>query len=299
MRSLFSLALLVFFLTGCGMFATQREVAFDITDPDAVVDEEAFDAAFSAAEEAWEDRGNVESLEAAITGYQEALEYAADPDLRRQLLERLSRATYLLGDGFLRDDEARQKEVYNESIEYGERCMSLDPAFREEVNAGADADEAIHLLGEEYAGCIYWAALSLGKWATLEGFATRVAQRDRIVNYITAVTELAPEYYYGGADRYWGAYYAILPGFMGKDLDKAAQHFQQALEYEPAYLGTKVTMAERLATEKNDREMYIQLLQEVIDADPTGLPEIEVENRIEQIKAQEMLEDVDRVLPAD
>jgi hypothetical protein len=84
-----------------------------------------------------------------------------------------------------------------------------------------------------------------------------------------------------------------MPGFMGKDLKKSEALFTKSLAIAPNYFGTKVLMAERLATEIPDRAMYQRLLREVIAADPAVEPAIAPENRIEQIKAQELLAQID------
>jgi hypothetical protein len=175
--------------------------------------------------------------------------------------------------------------------------MALSPEFKAKVDSGVKADKAVDVLSKEYTGCIYWAAASLGKWATLKGFATRVANKDRIKNWVDTVTKLDTAYFYGAPDRYWGAYYAILPGFMGKDLTKSEAHFKKSMEIAPAYLGTKVLMAERLATEKSDRAMFKTLLEEVINANPEADPDFTPENRQEQAKAKELLAKIDEIIP--
>lgn len=295
MRKISALLVLMFTLSACSLFATKRDAGYDVSADDATEyagGDERFAEVLGEAELAWTGRADIDSLRASVELYNEALALAPR-DQRLPVVEQAARATYLLADGYMSGDPAAQKKMYHEAIALGERCMSLDPEFRQAVRDGARPDDAAGDLGRDYAGCMYWTAAALGKWAAMEGFATRVANRDRIVALVERVTELDREYFFGGPDRYWGAYFAIIPGFMGRDLDKSEEHFRRSLEIAPNFLGTKVLMAEQLATARRDREMYTSLLTEVLAADPAIDPEIEAENRIEQAKARRLLDQVD------
>lgn len=309
MRKWIGVLALVPMLTACSMFAAERESSYEQAPapaPSQSAESAAAGAtapaeaaasaatARAAADAAFENRDDRAQLEQAIGDYEKAL--AGSPN-DVTLYERLARATYFLADAHLRAEPVKQEEIYNKSIEWGERCMALDANFKAKVEGGTKPDQAAKGLSKEYAGCIYWAAAALGKWATIKGFATRVANKDRIKNWVDTVTLLDPTYFYGAPDRYWGAYYAILPGFMGKDLNKSEEHFKKSLAIAPNYLGTKVLMAERLATERSDRALFKALLEEVINADPNVQPEIAPENKVEQVKAKELLAQIDEKVP--
>lgn len=299
MRKWLALVVLVPMLTGCSLFAAKRDSGFEEAQPAASAGEQPAAGAAEAADRqaadaAWANRDDKAQLVNAIALYEKAVQQNPG-DIA--LYERLARANYFLADAHLRADAAKQEEVFNKSIEWGERCMGLNAAFKAKVEGGAKAENAVDALPKEYAGCIYWAAASLGKWASIKGFATRVANKDRIKSWVDAVTKLEPAYYHGAPDRYWGAYYAILPGFMGKDLKKSEDYFKKSIAIAPTYLGTKVLMAERLATEKSDRALFKALLEEVINADPNADPDFTPENKQEQIKARELLAQIDEKVP--
>lgn len=283
-------------VAGCSLFAANRDAAYDQAPAPSAAPAPAEAAADPRkdADEAFARRDDRAALEKALAGY-EALLTAAPASLELHVL--LARGYYFLGDAHLRADRDAQEAAYNKAMAWGERCMALDAGFKAKVAAGTKPDEAARSLSKEYAGCIYWAAAALGKWASLKGFATRVANKDRIKNWIETVTALEPGYFYGAPDRFWGALYAIMPGFMGKDLVKSEALFTKSLAAAPHYFGTKVLMAERLATEKSDRAMYRRLLEEVIAADPEVDPQIAPENRAEQIKAKELLAQIDEKVP--
>ncbi len=299
MRKILLVAGLVPALTACSLFATKRDAGFEQLDAPAAeaTDEGRLSETLSAADEKWAGRQDRATLEAAIKLYEEALGYTNDGVKRREIMERIARGTYFLADGLTRNDPAKQKELYNLATTWGERCMAIDPQFKAKVDAGERTEEAVKVLGKEYAGCVYWAASGLGKWAKMEGFATQVSNKDRIKNFVEVVTEKDRNYFYGGPDRYWGAYYSIIPGFMGKDLTKSAEYFEASMKISPDYLGTKVLMADTLANQKDDRQLFETLLKAVIEADPAANAEIEPENRIEQEKARELLSRIDELYP--
>ena len=102
--------------------------------------------------------------------------------------------------------------------------------------------------------------------------------------------ECDPNYSYAAPDRYWGAYYAIAPSFAGGDLDKSEKHFKKSILAAPGYLATKVLYAQYYATKRQDSALFETLLNEVISADATAIPELTPENKAEQAKARKLLE---------
>jgi predicted anti-sigma-YlaC factor YlaD len=106
---------------------------------------------------------------------------------------------------------------------------------------------------------------------------------------MTRVLELDPNFYHGGPHRYFGAFYAVAPDFAGGDLAKSREHYDKSLEIAPYFLGTKILMAENLATKLDDEQMFDKLLEEVLAADlSTVPPEILPEMTAEQEKAREL-----------
>lgn len=299
MRKLLLALVLVPMVSACSMFAASRDTAYDETPAGTTAAPAPATGAteltaLARAEAAFAKRDDMKSLAESIVHYEEAVRLDSQ---NLGLYEILARANYFLADAHLRDQQEKQEAAYNKAIEWGERCMGLNPAFKAKLDAGSKAEDSFDVLPKEYTGCLYWSAAALGKWATLKGFATRVANKGRIAKLVERVTVLDPTYFYGAPDRYWGAYYAILPGFMGKDLNKSEAHFKKSLEIAPNYFGTKVLVAERLATERQDRAMFKKNLDEVIAADPNIDPAIAPENKVEQLKAKELLAQIDEKVP--
>ncbi len=137
--------------------------------------------------------------------------------------------------------------------------------------------------------CVLWTATAIGRWSRLEGPAATLAHVAIVKAYITRVEDLDADFYYHAADRYWGAYYAAIPSFAGKDLDKSKEHFDRAIEEAPGFVGTKVLLAEFWAVEEKDKATFEKSLGDVLAADENALPEIRPEVIAEKKKAEALL----------
>ncbi len=241
---------------------------------------------YSEGLELWGARDDAAKLEAALAKFEAA--YTADPTNRDAAIL-LTRGWYFWGD-VKTDDPEKKLEAWDKAVQWGGRCMAVNTDFSDLMSKGNETERtAIRVMKAEDAGCLYWAASALGKWAKLKGFATLLKHKDTAKAYVTKVAELDADYFYAGPDRYFGAVYAVAPSFAGGDLTKAAERFDQSIEKEPNYLGTKVLKAAYLATKQQDEALFEKLLNEVIAADADAIPELGPENRAEQKKAKDLL----------
>ncbi len=249
----------------------------------------------AAAEAAWQARDQRASLEKAIALWEKLT--AEHPD-DAALWVHLARGYYLLADAYMRlagEDDA-MLATFEKGVQAGEHAMlASSPEFAQKVKAGEKVEEAVKLIPKDGQAAIYWYATNLGKFAVTKGFTTTLFYKDRIFAVMQQVLKLDENFFYGAPHRYFGAFYAKAPSFAGGDLDKSKEHFEKGLAIEPHYLGTKVLMAEYYATKRGDREMFTKLLNEVLAADPTQLPDITAEQKLEQEKAKQMLARTDEL----
>lgn len=239
---------------------------------------------------AWAGRTSPDKIKEAIGHWEKAV--AANPgDLAT--LTKLTRAHYFLADGYLRGEDNMDAylETMDKGVSWGEKALKASsPEFAEAAKEKGKLYEKVKLIGKEGVPAMYWYAACLGKWARASSFADLVANKDMVKATMDHVYALDKAYYYNGADRYFGAYYAIAPKAFGGDLGKSKEHFEASMSAYPEFIGTKVLKADAYACHKKveDEQMYEQLLAEVIAADPKAIPEIEPEALVEQAKAKEM-----------
>lgn len=269
----------------------QPETAGTQAAPEVAPPQEASFA--EQADAAWTKRDERVSAEQAIALWENALE--TDPT-NAEMLTRLARACYYVGDGFLRlasEDDA-MLALFEKGVAAGERAMmALSEPFTAAVQAGTKVEEAIASIPPEGQAALYWYATNLGKFAIAKGFTTTLFYKDRIVAVMNRVLSIDETFFYGAPHRYFGVFYAKAPAFAGGDMEKSKEHFERALQLSSDYLGTKVLYAEFYATKTEDKELFTQLLNEVQAADPAVLPELVPEQQAEQQKAEFLLAQID------
>lgn len=249
-------------------------------------DSTAFETLKAEADELWAKRGETASLEAALAKYE--LAYNANPT-DRETAARLTRGWYFLGDAH-RSEKDPKNEAFDTAVSWGKRCLAINEDFKARLEKGdAKEVEVVESLVAEDVPCMYWTSSALGKWAKLNGILTSLKHIDTVKGYMGRIGDLQPDFYYHGPDRYWGAYYSLIPSFSGRDLDKSKSHYDTSIAGSPAYLGTQVLVADTWAVNSQDKATYVRMLQAVIDADPGDDPNIGPENRAEQAKAKRLL----------
>lgn len=284
-RFLSIISVIILFEFGC---AAKRQAGWKI---EIEKGEGNVQALLEKADSLWEQRGEQAKLESAIKAYEEVI--AVDPN-NLEVLTKLSRAYYLLADGYLEGgDVEKQLETYNKGAQYGEMAMALDPEFKKRVEAGAKVEDAISVLDINYIGAIYWSASNLGKWAKKKGFLTLLKYKDKARKMVQRVLEMDEKYFYGAPHRYFGAYYALAPSFAGGDLKKSEEHFNKSLEIAPDYIGTWVLKADTLDVKLQDKELYKKDLEKALSIPSESIPDIIPEQNAEKRKARLFLDDID------
>lgn len=284
MARLLSLVLLV----GCGKQIGTYEVVTAAPAADAA-SAGSFDAIKAEADALWDERSDAAKLRAALAKYEQA--YALNPT-NRDVAGRLLRGWYFLGDGHETEKDAKL-QVWSTSIEWGKKCLAINTEFTGLLAKG-DEDEAsaARAFVKDDVPCLYWTSSALGKWAKLTGLTTTLKHLPTVKAYMTRTGELDPTYYYNGPDRYWGAYYAVLPSFAGQDLNKSKEYFDKAIAAQPQFLGHYVLLAENWATKTQNKAEFEKQLNWVVAQDPAAIPEIKAEMEAEQRKAKQLLADI-------
>jgi len=239
----------------------------------------------------WAKRTDAEEIRKAIALWNKAVE--ADPKDAESLVN-LTHAYYFLADGYLRGDDEAYLSTLDQGVSYGERAlMAISPEFEKRMRGGDKLEEAIESIGVDGVGALYWYATNLGKWAKKKGFAVLLGQKDKVKAIMERCLKLDATFFHGAPDRYFGAFYAIAPGFAGGDLDASEKHYATSLELAPYYLGTRVLMAENLSVKRQNRELFEEQLKIVLDADENAVPELRPESLVEKAKAKELQQKAD------
>ena len=281
---------------GCG---ESRQGAWDTTPTasNGAVEQSStshHDELVAAGEAAWAQRDELAQVDTAIQQFQAAVE--AEPGDHESWVK-LSRALYFKSDCHLRFQDGAD-EQFLASFEQGTQAaehalVALSADFGERMRAGTRIEEAVDTLDASAVPALYWRSSNLGKWASAKGFATLLSYKDEIRAIMQRCLDLDPTYNHYGPDRYFGVFYGRAPSFAGGDLEQSREHFETSMEHEPNYFATHVLMAQDYAIKAQDRALFDQQLQWVLSHDPESMPELAPENRCEQRKARELLENAD------
>lgn len=291
------------FAVGCGTASDYVAPITDIDERLAATETGDFAALLAEAESHWANRTEQAEVEAAIAAWERALHVETPGNRRADLypvLVHLSRAYYLLADGHLRfaelpraEREAQMKATYAEGIQYGQLAMSVqNEAWNRALLYETPIPEAVEVMGIDDVPGMYWYSTNMGKWAILDGTPTILAHKDDIAAIMGRIQDLDREFFYAASDRYFGAYYTKVP-VGNPDVERARAHFEMAIDFEPNYFATRVLLADDYARAVQNRDLFVEQLEYVLNGDPDLLPDVAPENRIEQRKARELLDNVD------
>lgn len=152
---------------------------------------------------------------------------------------RLSRALYGVSRSVL-DPEEKTKLILQE-IEYGEKSVKLSP----------ESIDAHMVLGLGYGHYL----LHKGLWRTWYYIFP-------VKKEMETVLKMNPKNAY--AYLILGNWYAIVPWWLGGNLEKAIEHLYQAIDYQPNYTTHFLALSQQLLAQERKQEAT-QVLQQMFD----------------------------------
>lgn len=258
-----STAVFVILLAACGSTGAGSGAVAPATAGDASRAEQLS----AEARTLFERRGERDALVGALDAWRQALEL--DPS-RADDCAMYGRATQLLGETHDRaaplDDRVARFEAGMAAVEGCLRAVS--PRFARLRKGGVAIEKAVEALEPSAAPLVYRYANNLGSLANARGRVAAIKFKDRIFGLMQWVLGVAPQYDYGGPNRFFGAYYAALPTFLGGDLDKSRKHFDAALAAAPGYPDNHLLLAEFWAVAAKDRALFDRVMQQFAALSP-------------------------------
>ena len=289
MKNLIVLSLMATLFTGC---ATSRIEGWKRLIGGKVTSKKELRAELKKAKRHWRKRDQKAELETALKSFEVV---ANSSDRPYEAMKYLTRGYYLLADGHTEEMEEKKK-LWEVGIAWGEKAMATNSEFKKRVvDNGEKIEDTLKYLTKSEIEAIYWTASNLGKWGKNSGIATVLKYKTRIKNMINRVGELDKNFFYGAFNRYWGAYYAVAPGFAGGDMSKSWDNFQAAIKIEKNYLGNYVLVADYWAKKKGDRKLFQDQLKKALNGNVNAIPALKPENTIEKRKAKKLLSQMDEL----
>lgn len=235
----------------------------------------------------WQKRDDKQALSESIKKFEEL--HKANPK-DAEILVYLIRSNFIMGDAHSSDKDDKLK-YFEKAMNYGEKALELNSDYAASVKKGEDIEDSVKALTKAEIPQTYWTAASIGRFAKTTGIFSSMKYKDKIIALISHTEKHRPDYFHGAVPRYWGSYYAVIPGIAGKDLKKSKKYFEEAMKMAPEYVGTKVLRAETYLVEEEDEKEFKKVLNAVIqDTSLDNHPEVGPENRMEKIKAKKLLD---------
>jgi tetratricopeptide (TPR) repeat protein len=147
---------------------------------------------------------------------------------------------------------------------------------------------------QEDVSALYWAGLAWGSAMANSGGDVRVIADAPVARaLLERSVELDPAFADAGGLGILGSVEAMFPALFGGNLDKAKAYFERALEVckRKNHL-ILVGYAKNYAVNAQDRELFIKLLREVLDAPDQGV-DVRLSNKVARHRAERYIKRVD------
>ena len=163
---------------------------------------------------------------------------------------KVARGSYWLG-GHVPPGERRSQ--YERGVEAGRRAVAIDP-HRPEGH--------------------FWMAANMGALAESFGLRQGLKYRRAIKDALETVRRIDPAFQQGSADRALGRWYFKVPAFAGGSKQRALEHLERSLAYNPNSTASRYFLAEVLLALDRRTDAATEL-ERVLDAplDPEWTPE--------------------------
>ena len=188
----------------------------------------------------------------------------------------------------------RAKLLYLRAKRYGIRGLEVKyPNF--EARLISDRDAALKELDEDEIPYLYWAGLS---WAA--AIALSLDDPQELGNLAIAESmleralELNPDWDSGTLRGFFVTYEMSRTSGTGDPIKKATEHFIEAKRLSGGLMASNyVAYAESVAIEKQDKELFISLLNQALAIDLDARPDWRLSNTIYQRRAKWLLTRLD------
>tara|TARA_B100000315_G_scaffold260910_1_gene327208 strand:+ start:2485 stop:3429 length:945 start_codon:yes stop_codon:yes gene_type:complete len=188
----------------------------------------------------------------------------------------------------------RGRKLYTRGMNYGLRLLALSadrfPAIMSQ--SPQELEAALQTINDpDLIPALFWTGFGLAGAVNLGRDHPELIVRLPQVNLIfTRVQELDENFFYAGAHLALGSFYASRIPLFGGDLEKGRDHFERAIQLtNGTFLMHKVLYAFYYAHHTQNRELFEQLLNDVVTTPTTILPEQFLANVVAKRRAQRYL----------
>jgi len=195
-------------------------------------------------------------------------------------------------------DNERAKKLYLRSFGYSLRALKQEKEFADSFDGPIDEFKAsLVVFDKEDVPALFWASAAWLSWAGLNVDEPEIfLALPKIKAMLKRCLELDETYKYGMAHAVLGILYASRPAAYGGEPELAKEQLDRALELSERKMLVFLYMYAKYYTYQiQDKELCIEILNEVISAPDDLFPEMGFINTAAKIKAKKLLTEVDNI----
>jgi hypothetical protein len=142
---------------------------------------------------------------------------------------------------------------------------------------------------------VFWSASCWGGWISAHADSiAAVAELPRVETLMRRALALDETHYYGGPHIFMGILYASRPPVAGGSLELSRKHFLKAIEIgQGKFLTAYVYYADYYARKAFDRELFVSVLNKVLETPADTVPELTLLNTVARNRAEALLAKTD------
>jgi hypothetical protein len=185
---------------------------------------------------------------------------------------------------------------YLKGRQYALRALSRHKEFADILSRPFEALEGyVSRFSRKDVPALFWFASCWAGWIGMTTDSVQaVADLPKAVLLMKRVLELDETYQFGGPHLFMGIYKSATPEALGGKPEEARAHFEKAIEIgNGQYLMAQVLYAENYAKKTFQKDLYVSLLEEVIQAPTDSVPELTLVNTVAKQRAIELLEEAE------
>lgn len=194
------------------------------------------------------------------------------------------------------DKQERAATVSRKAKIYGLSLLwDCDPFQNDCTVSSSELEHTLAELDSDDVALLFWAGNSWTTWIRHQaGSPESLIQLPQLEKIMRRILELDENYYHGGAHLFLGTYYGSKPPLLGGKPEQSRRHFERALSISNRqFLPALVLYAQTYARTTFDRDLFVNLLQEVIDFPIKSNPDSALVNQVAKRNARKLLKEVD------
>lgn len=197
---------------------------------------------------------------------------------------------------FVEDENPqRAARLYQRGLDYAFRSLPEKLTFKPDIKP-QDLEILLAKYTIDDVPALFWLGYNWGSLVLQNLDNPRMLLNlSKVEMIMQRVLELDESYNFAGVHLFYGTFYAARPPLLGGNPEKGRKHFERNLELTgDKFYMTKYFLARYYAVQVQDRELFDQLIREIVDLDIDRYPEIRLMNSLAKKKTAVLIDNQDQ-----